>query len=244
MRYLRLCAALAVALSGCGSFAAAPLLRVEYPGFTLWLDCAERGAQRFHYRAEADTGTLRRAAGFALDPDVPARCQQATTASYRYATESYDRGHLVPANHLDHLPDGIRQSNRMTNILPQASGMNRGAWLRTEEIIECHRDIEPLEVWGGVFWGFDGKNDHFIASHGVRTPDYFWKIVISAANPARHIAWIVPNRSDATRARLDEYLVPVADIEMFTGLAFPLPAAMKHVVPVTSWALPANCDKG
>lgn len=219
-------------------------LRVDYPGFTLWVDCTERAAVLFHYTAVADQGRLPRESRFTQDPDLPADCQQTSTQSYRDADAPHDRGHLVPANHLDHLADGIRLSNRMTNILPQASGMNRGAWLRTEEIIECYRDIEPLEVWGGVLWGFDAGNDHFVASHGVRTPDYFWKVVVSKHNPERHIAWIVPNRSDATAGRLDGYLAPVADIEMFTGVKLPLPEASRQNLPLVSWLLPAGCDKG
>lgn len=223
-----------------------PLLRIDHPGFTLWVVCAERAAVLFHYTAEADRGRLPREDTFTLDPEFSRSCQQSSTRSHRNSREvpPHDRGHLVPANHVDHLADGIRLSNRMTNILPQASGMNRGAWLRTEEIIECYRDIEPLEVWGGVLWGFDASNDHFVESHGVRTPDYFWKVVVSKRDPQRHIAWIVPNRSDATRGRLDSYLSPVADIEMFTGVKLPLPEASKHNLPLVSWPLPAGCDKG
>lgn len=221
------------------------LLRVDYPGFTLWLDCAERAAVLFQYVAEADTGRLAREHRFTLDPDIPMECQQLTNRSYRAAGAAarYDRGHLVPANHLDHLADGISLSNRMVNILPQASSMNRGAWLRTEELIECYRDRESLEVWGGVLWGFDTENDHFLTTHGVRTPDYFWKVVISKHDRSRHIAWIVPNRSDATRARLDGYLAPVADIEAFAGVQLPVERKSKKNVPERTWPLPANCDK-
>ena len=38
-------------------------------------------------------------------------------------------------------------------ILPQSANMNRGAWLLTEEIVECYRDIGELLVIGGVVWG-------------------------------------------------------------------------------------------
>jgi len=56
----------------------------------------------------------------------------------------------------------------MTNILPQALNMNRGAWLQTEEIIECYRDIDELLVIGGVIWGNNPADDFFIESHGVK----------------------------------------------------------------------------
>lgn len=235
---------LVIGLAMVAAPAEAPLLRVDYPGFTLWVDCTARATVLFHYAAEADHGQMPRKKRFTRDPDVPDNCQQTSTRSYRDAGVPHDRGHLVPANHLDHLADGIQLSNRMTNILPQASGMNRGAWLRTEEIIECYRDIEPLEVWGGVLWGFDTNNDHFVESHGVRTPDYFWKVVVSKRDRERHIAWIVPNHSDAKADRLDGYLAPVADIEMFAGVKLPLPEASKQDWPVASWPLPAGCDKG
>lgn len=219
------------------------VLRIDYPGFTLWLDCAERGAVMFHYQASADNGNLPREHDFAPDPGVAAGCQQHSGETYRNGPGAYDRGHLVPANHLDHLEDGIAASNFMTNILPQAANMNRGAWLATEEIVECHRDVEPLEVWGGVLWGFNPHDDAFVESHGVRTPDYFWKVVIAADNPARHIAWIVPNVAEARRDQLDRYIVTVETVERATGMQLPLPALMKRTRPLASWALPDECDR-
>jgi endonuclease G len=50
----------------------------------------------------------------------------------------------------------------MTNILPQAANMNRGAWLQTEEIVECYRDIDELLIIGGVIWGNNPKDDYFV----------------------------------------------------------------------------------
>lgn len=140
-------------------------MQLDYEGFSVWLDCRHRGPVWFEYAARADTGSLPRRQSFSLDPDVPDECQQTSSSTYSGGQQSYDRGHLVPANHLDHLRDGIRQSNFMTNVLPQARNMNRGAWLRTEEIIECLRDEEDLEVIGGVIYGFNPHDDDFLASH-------------------------------------------------------------------------------
>jgi endonuclease G len=142
-----------------------------------------------------------------LDPDVPPHCQQRSTDSYPKNTQPrFDRGHLVPANHVDNSSNAIRQSNFMTNILPQASNMNRGAWLRTEEIAECYQDIEPVTVIGGAIWGDNPRND-FVDSHGVATPDAFWKVLI---REDRAIAWLIPNTAEATRKRLDSYLVSIS----------------------------------
>jgi len=126
------------------------LLKLGYEGFTVWLDCKERAAVKFRYNAQRDQGNFDRSESFSYDPYVPRECQQTSTSGYG---NNYDRGHQVPANHLDYSPVAIKQSNYMTNILPQAANMNRGAWLRSEEIVECYRDIDELLVLGGVIWG-------------------------------------------------------------------------------------------
>lgn len=108
------------------------ILKLNYPGFTVWLDCSKRGAIKFLYVAQRDSGNAKRYDKFFLDQNVPAECQQQTANAYG---QGYDRGHQVPANHLDASDAAIKATNTMTNILPQAANMNRGAWLQTEEII-------------------------------------------------------------------------------------------------------------
>jgi endonuclease G len=99
------------------------ILKLDYAGFTVWLDCAKRGPVKFRYNAQHDTGSEARAASFRLDPQVPPECQQFSAATYG---NGYDRGHQVPPNHLDASAEAIRQSNYMTNILPQVAQMNWG----------------------------------------------------------------------------------------------------------------------
>jgi endonuclease G len=174
------------------------VLKLDYEGFTVWLDCKEHAAVKFRYNAQRDTGNLKRYDRFMLDPNVPAECQQFSDKAYGHG---YDRGHQVPANHLDYSNAAIKQSNYMTNILPQTSQMNRGAWLLTEEIVECYRDIDELLVIGGVIMGNNPADDYFVRSHGVKTPDAFWKVVVrGTGQDERAIAWIVPNSTDATKS--------------------------------------------
>ncbi|PPK72538.1 endonuclease G [Methylobacter tundripaludum] len=218
------------------------VLKLDYQGFTVWLDCKERGAVKFQYNAQHDTGNETRAKDFKLDSKVPKECQQTSTAAYG---QGYDRGHQVPANHLDYSPEAIKQSNYITNILPQASQMNRGAWLLTEEIIECYRDIDELLVIGGVIMGNNPADDYFVQSHGVKTPDAYWKVVIrGAGQDERAIAWIVPNSKDATRKHLDSYLVSVDELERITSEKIPVADYAKHEKPSASWIIPTGCNKG
>lgn len=218
------------------------LLELDYQGFTIWLDCQQRAPVKFRYNAQHDAGNEARAKDFRLDPDVPKECQQTSTAAYGHG---YDRGHQVPANHLDASPVAIKQSNYMTNILPQTSQMNRGAWLQTEEIIECYRDIVELLVIGGVIWGNNPNDDYFVQSHGVKTPDAFWKVVIRGTDQdERVIAWMIPNSKDATRKHLDSYLVSVDELERITGETIPVADYAKHDKPPVSWVIPIGCNKG
>ena len=214
-------------------------LRLDYEGFTVWLDCTERAAVKFRYNAQHDNGNSARANGFKLDPYVPKECQQTSTKGYG---QGYDRGHQVPANHLDASPVAIQQSNYMTNILPQTRQMNRGAWKLTEEIVECYRDIDELLVIGGVIWGNNPADDYFVESHGVKTPDAFWKVVIRGDD--RAIAWIVPNTKEATEAKLDSYIVTVEDIERRTGEKLPVTGDARTTKPPGSWVVPVGCEKG
>ncbi|MDI1276149.1 DNA/RNA non-specific endonuclease [Methylobacter sp.] len=218
------------------------ILKLDYPGYTVWLDCSQRGAVKFQYVAQRDNGNAKRYDNFFIDPNVPVDCQQTSAKAYGH---NYDRGHQVPANHLDASEEAIKSTNTMTNILPQAANMNRGAWLQTEEIIECYRDISELLVIGGVLWGNNPADDYFIESHGVKTPDAFWKVVIrGTGQDERAIAWIVPNSQEATRKNLDQYLISVDEIERVTGEKIPVADYAKHDKPSQSWMIPVGCNKG
>jgi len=218
------------------------ILRLDYEGFSVWLNCKKRGAMKFRYNAQHDNGNFKRYKKFHLDPNVPKRCQQ---KSFRGYGKGYDRGHLVPANHLDYSRNAIRQSNYMTNVLPQAANMNRGAWLRTEEITECYRDIDELLIIGGVIWGNNPADDYFVKSHGVKTPDAYWKVIIrGTGQDERAIAWIIPNSREAKRGQLDHYLISIEKLERVTGEKIPVADYAKHDKLQRSWMIPRGCNKG
>ena len=68
---------------------------------------------------------------------------------------------------------------------------------------------------GQVHWGDNPQDDYFVESHGVETPDAFWKLIIRGQD--RVLAWIIPNMAQATKQRLDRYLVTVEELEKRTG---------------------------
>jgi len=40
------------------------LMKLDYEGFTVWLDCQKRGAVKFRYNAQRDTGNFKRSSHF------------------------------------------------------------------------------------------------------------------------------------------------------------------------------------
>ena len=55
----------------------AEVLQLDYEGFTVWLDCDKRGAVKFRYNAQRDTGNHKRKKSFykakPCQPDVSKR---------------------------------------------------------------------------------------------------------------------------------------------------------------------------
>ena len=219
----------------------AQVIQQNYAGFTLWIDCSKRAATEFRYVAIKDTGQLKRKRHFKLDPNIPESCQQTSHNSYSHPNIRYDRGHLVPANHFDHSHQSISQSNYMTNILPQVATMNRGAWLLTEEIIECYRDISPVAVYGGTLWkDSEQYSENYLSAHDVHAPAAYWKIISTDTNT---LAWVIPNSQDASRRMLDQYIVSISMLEQLTGKTFQVRNKSKNHRPEKSWPIPKGCDK-
>ena len=77
---------------------ASEIKRIDYEGFAVWMDCDKRGAVKFQYNAQHDTGSFKRLKSFHIDPNVSSSCQQISAKTYKQKCQRYDRGHLVPAN--------------------------------------------------------------------------------------------------------------------------------------------------
>jgi endonuclease G, mitochondrial len=72
-------------------------------------------------------------------------------------------------------------------------------------------------------------NDYFLTSHGIPTPEYFWKVILSADKP---IAWYIPSRS---------YLVSITELEGKLGVAM-VDAPQSLKTSRATWTLPAGCS--
>ncbi|KDO26837.1 DNA/RNA non-specific endonuclease [Saprolegnia parasitica CBS 223.65] len=238
MRTAFACLALATAAA-----ASANDKTLDYTGYQLSYDCASGAADRWTYSLDVDNGSAKRPSGFYDDPNLPTNCkQQKSTKAYG---NGYDRGHLVASNLMDTDEEMIHEAHYMTNILPQISSFNQGIWAKTEALEDCYRDLHPITTYGGVVFT-DASNDIFVDKWGVKTPDFWWKVVLTKddAGNDKIISWYFPNK--ANLGKLDEYLTSVSAIEkkLNDGLGpIPVPLKLKAYVAPSSWALPSNCDR-
>ncbi|KAF0686647.1 hypothetical protein As57867_003007, partial [Aphanomyces stellatus] len=101
-------------------------------------------------------------------------------------------------------------------------------------------------TFGGLKYN-ETDNDDFVAGWGIKTPDYWWKVVLGKDDAGKDqvIAWLFPNRENL--GPLDDYLTSVAAIEsqLIDGLgAIAVPEALKSVVADGSWEIPSGCGRG
>jgi endonuclease G len=251
---LAVCLAL-VACGGGGSSGPAPtasghVVTLDHGAFHLSYDCDLHSTLRYDYVLDVDIGNAARPTLFHLDdPTLPAGCgQQTSAATYASVVPGWDRGHLVTANHMDQTDALIASTFYMTNVVPQRAAFNEGIWADAETIAECYRDLAPVQVVGGLVYD-DSTNDLFLNSHGIATPDWFWKVLITtdrSSGATQVIAWVIPN--DAGLGTLDSYIVSVAALEARVGadqVALPsLAADLKSQRPAASWPLPVGCNPG
>jgi endonuclease G len=219
-------------------------LLLDYGGFRLLYECDLKSAIRFEYKLGKDTGNFNRPTAFNFDPQLSKNCdQQLTTSSYASVVSGWDRGHLVASNHMDYDAAYLLSANYMTNIVPQLASFNQGLWKETENITECYRDLAPIQVIGGVIYS-DTSNDFFVSSHGIKSPDFFWKTLITtdSNNQIATISWLFPNQS--AFANLNSYIVSIDDLERRVGadlIGLDLASSIKIQKAPKSWELPKNC---
>lgn len=231
-----------------GAAAAADLVTLKKDAFTLTYDCDLRSAVRYEYTLGKDQGSASRPGSFHLDPDLPDGCEgQFSSQAYAAVVPGWDRGHLVTSNHMDMNNTTIKQANLMSNIAPQASHFNQGIWVQAENLVECYRDLAPVQVVGGLVYE-DDANDYFLESHGIPTPEYFWKVVITSepkTGAPKAIAWLIPNSDDV--GALDEYILSISELEDRIGarsVQIDASPSVKAMKPTRTWSMPGSCQPG
>ncbi|WP_411992095.1 DNA/RNA non-specific endonuclease [Agarivorans sp. DSG3-1] len=183
----------------------------SYKRFTTIVSCENKGTILSYFQIGADKGNQDTSArNYFLDPSPDmAACQQTSSSTYASVKPGFDVGHMTPIDIFDDDAESARQTNVMTNLLPQEQNFNRtGLWRKTEKIVDCMRDepdLGTLVVMSGAIYGNNYNNDYFSESHGLPlTPDYFWKVVYSEKAQV-YDAWIFVNKLDANSESLVDH---------------------------------------
>jgi endonuclease G, mitochondrial len=183
--------------------------RIDYSGFTLWMDCSKKAAFKFEYTIANLVGNASATYNNSLDTSY-VDCQQTSSSDYQASSGiNYDAAQLVPAKHMDDDTSIIQDTYYMTNILPQIQDMHRGAWQETEDIAECYGKDSTVEIYGGVLWEITHIDESFKLSHGIDTPSHFWKMLVYNDTV---LAWIIPNTQDANSLALDRYVTQTSTL--------------------------------
>ena len=184
---------------------------LNYKRFTLTYDHINKVTHKWNYtQSKFDFGNEPRPRRYHYDPDIPKIYQQKSLKSYG---NGYDLGHLVRSGDMSLDSTTRHQANYITNILPQVSSFNRGIWYKTETIASAMARLQLVNIYGGVIFN-DTSNDYFLESHGIRTPDLWYKILITN-NFTNIISWLIPNKENLNG--LEYYLLSVREIEKEIG---------------------------
>lgn len=170
---------------------------------------------------ESWLGDAPRQNDFRHDPELPEDWPVVTSVDYR--DKRYDRGHVVPSADRSRTVEENSATFVLTNVLPQASGNNRGPWNDLEQY--CRRLVR------------DGNELYIIAGHAgqkrligrarLTVPGSVWKVIVVLPQPGmqpedvsaeiRVIAVNMPNVSGIRDEPWQDFLTTVDDIEELTG---------------------------
>lgn len=191
---------------------------VEHAAYVSVMDCETRNPLAVIYTVDRDTANSKRYSRYIDDKKLMEQnptCHPNTEHQFKTyqsvlrskkINESFDVGHLAMSNHLDSSATFSKLANQFSNLAPQASKKNRkgGAWYKTEMIVECMRDIEPLIVIAGTI---DDRSttdkDYFVDTFGQTTPDHWYRVIYFTKSNL-YKAWQIPNNSAASKDKLEE----------------------------------------
>jgi len=137
-----------------------------------------------------------------------------TPSSDNYAGTGYDRGHLCPAEDMDHSQKAMDETFVMTNISPQAPKFNRGIWKHLESFIRTTAiEEEALYIVKGTILGENNKR----IPGGISIPKYFYATFINK-EITKSWAYIFENKE--SQDPLQNNKISIDSLEKITNIDF------------------------
>lgn len=190
---------------------------LQYPGFTVSFNPKHHIPNYVAWTLtgdEAKGGDVdKRTDNFAPDPAVKS-CP--TLDDYRGS--GFDRGHMAPAGDMKWSRDAMNACFLLTNMVPQAHNLNKGAWRTLEE--KCRewakRDSAVVIICGPVLTEPVKKR---IGNTKVTVPKRFFKVVLAPSlSPPQGIGFIMPNGQ--VEGGMQAAAVSIDSVEAVTGFDF------------------------
>ncbi len=220
---------------------------IQRPQYTLSYNNALRFPNWVAWHLNAgDVGSTSRGQ-FAPDTSLPSGFTVVTPGDY--TRSGYDRGHNCPSADRSNTRSNNDAVFLMTNMTPQAHGLNAGPW---EQLESYCRDLtrQGNELYIICGHGFSAPTHQTIGRVGIAVPDFGWKVVVVIPDQpgsdlrritpqTRVIAVKMPNVNTVSKQAWSRYIVTPGDIERATGLSF-----FRALPSATAQALRQKRDAG
>ncbi|CNL00274.1 DNA/RNA non-specific endonuclease [Yersinia pseudotuberculosis] len=172
------------------------------------------------YKVTKDSQGSGRARNWARDPDLQASDTLAPSAYSQASGQlAVDRGHQAPLSSLAGHSDW-RALNYLSNITPQKSALNQGAWARLEDkerALANRSEVSAVYTVTGPL--FERDIATLPAAPAVQIPSGYWKIIFIGTSPVSgQYAAFLMNQDIARSAKFCDYQVTVDAIEEKTNL--------------------------
>lgn len=224
---------------------------LEKKGFTVQYD--SRSKIPYWTQENIDKDSLgkranRQEVSFRVDANIDP-LHQSVLKDYRHSR--FDRGHMVPAANQRISKEALYDTFLLSNICPQTSQLNRGAWAYLENFI---RNLVQKQGYDKVFVttgplflpqkGEDGKKYityQVIGENHVAVPTHFFKFIQASKGGAMEkSAYILPNTTTIPKTKdFSSYEVSIAELEKVSGLILTeRTSPSKHHHLLTSFLFP------
>lgn len=163
-------------------------------------------------------------------PDPEITTGSASLADYKKS--GYDRGHLAPAADFSFSEEAMSESFYLSNMSPQAPGLNREIWQYLEgQVRTWAKKYGRVYVVTGPVLEKPADQYDSIGANKVSVPEYYYKVILAplceneedAAEPEicreiKAVGFILPNQKCPDT--FWDYAVTVDEVERRTGLDF------------------------
>ncbi|WP_454868459.1 DNA/RNA non-specific endonuclease [Pseudomonas farris] len=196
-------------------------LTLNRQAYTLNNNGSTKFANWVAYKITKETSASGRPRNWKTDPDVPAG-ETLNPVDYKGASVALkiNRGHQANLASMGGVSDW-QTLNYLTNITPQKTDLNQGAWARLEDKernLSKAPDVDAVYVATGPL--YEKNIGSLPGTNKIHTiPSGYWKVIFTGSTPANGLyAAFIMEQSTPRSANFCDFQVTVNEIEERSGL--------------------------